>query len=129
MPTLIFIFVIVIAVIIYSTYDSKKAKKQREATIERRRGYLQSRFPNANTIVMPKSNYSSYNNSSSVTHTWKCDSCGSMISENPCPYCNNNTQSKESSAPFWCGKCGKEGPYDGNCPNCGSSLKKYNIKP
>ena len=32
-----------------------------------------------------------------------------------------------STAPYWCGKCGYDGPYDGNCPNCNSSLKKYNV--
>lgn len=34
-----------------------------------------------------------------------------------------NMQSSSSS--YQCGKCGKAGPYDGNCPNCGSSLKRY----
>lgn len=32
---------------------------------------------------------------------------------------------KRPSKPFVCGKCGHKGPYDGNCPECGSSLKKY----
>ena len=27
--------------------------------------------------------------------------------------------------PFVCGKCGHQGPYEGNCPECGSSLKNY----
>ena len=27
--------------------------------------------------------------------------------------------------PFVCGKCGHQGPYEGNCPECGSSLKRY----
>ena len=27
--------------------------------------------------------------------------------------------------PFVCGKCGHQGPYEGNCPKCGSSLKRY----
>lgn len=26
---------------------------------------------------------------------------------------------------YECGKCGASGPYEGNCPNCGSSLKIY----
>lgn len=64
----------------------------------------------------------------SNSHLWRCNSCGNMISENPCQYCNNDVQPKENSAPFWCGRCGKEGPYDGNCPNCGSSLKRFNVK-
>ena len=29
--------------------------------------------------------------------------------------------------PFVCGKCGKEGPYEGNCPVCGSSLRKFDV--
>lgn len=29
--------------------------------------------------------------------------------------------------PFVCGKCGHKGPYDGNCPECGSSLRRFNI--
>ena len=32
---------------------------------------------------------------------------------------------KDSGTPFVCGACGKEGPYNENCPNCGSSLKRY----
>jgi len=36
-------------------------------------------------------------------------------------------QATVSDAPYWCGKCGHDGPYDGNCPICGSSLKKYNV--
>ena len=27
--------------------------------------------------------------------------------------------------PFVCGNCGHHGPYEGNCPKCGSSLKRY----
>lgn len=27
--------------------------------------------------------------------------------------------------PFICGKCGRIGDYSGNCPDCGSSLKRY----
>ena len=27
--------------------------------------------------------------------------------------------------PFICGKCGRKGPYEGNCPECGSSLKRF----
>lgn len=29
------------------------------------------------------------------------------------------------SKPFVCGKCGNSEPYEGNCPNCGSSIKRY----
>ena len=27
--------------------------------------------------------------------------------------------------PFVCGKCGRAGDYAGNCPDCGSTIKKY----
>ena len=27
--------------------------------------------------------------------------------------------------PFNCGNCGHKGPYEGNCPSCGSSMKRY----
>lgn len=37
---------------------------------------------------------------------WQCNSCGILISSTPCPYCGN------SAVPYWCGKCGKPGPYD-----------------
>ncbi len=35
---------------------------------------------------------------------------------------------KNNDAPYWCGKCGCDGPYDGNCPECGSSMKFYNTR-
>ena len=39
----------------------------------------------------------SKNTKDESTHKWLCNSCGNMISENPCPYCSN----KESdSAPY-----------------------------
>lgn len=42
---------------------------------------------------------------------------------------NNLTQSSvsnpKSTAPFKCGKCGKEGPYEDLCPECGSSIKIF----
>ncbi|MBR4863376.1 MAG: hypothetical protein IKU07_02265 [Oscillospiraceae bacterium] len=31
-------------------------------------------------------------------------------------------------APYWCGKCGQPGPFDGNCSNCGSSIKIFGSK-
>lgn len=27
-----------------------------------------------------------------TVHSWKCDKCGSMISEEPCPYCSDKTE-------------------------------------
>ena len=55
---------------------------------------------------------------------WRCDNCGNMRSQTPCEYCGRNEN--VMTAPYRCGKCGQEGPYDGNCPTCGSSLKFYN---
>ena len=43
-------------------------------------------------------------------------------------YVNNAMNMRtNSTVPYWCGKCGYDGPYDGNCPKCNSSLKKYNV--
>lgn len=30
------------------------------------------------------------NSTSTATHKWKCDKCGNMISEEPCPICNKD---------------------------------------
>lgn len=102
-----------------------------------------------------------------VTHTWRCDNCGNMISQVPCDHCGYQppkgstdpvtftTTDKNTiicskchfeqpsgrnvcwncgatfapvapDAPFRCGKCDHPGPYEGNCPACGSSIKLYN---
>lgn len=51
-------------------------------------------------------------------------------------YSDNRTQThtsciqkinKGSNIPYWCGKCGHDGPYEGNCPNCGSSIKVFHV--
>ena len=36
--------------------------------------------------------------------------------------------STEDKAPYWCGKCGQPGPFEGNCFNCGSSIKIFRGK-
>ena len=59
-----------------------------------------------------------------ATHFWRCNNCGQMISKSPCEYCGHNENA--TKAPYRCGKCGQTGPYDGNCPTCGSSIKFYN---
>ena len=58
-----------------------------------------------------------------------------------CPNCNTKQKSTrrvcwscgqkflgkgDPNAPFRCGKCGQDGPYEGPCPSCGSSIKFYN---
>ncbi len=40
-------------------------------------------------------------------------------------YTPNDFQSFTSQKEYKCGNCGKIGPYDGNCPDCGSSIKVY----
>ncbi len=34
---------------------------------------------------------------------------------------------KNPDAPYWCGSCGKDGPYVGACPECGATMKKFNM--
>ncbi len=36
-----------------------------------------------------------------------------------------NNNGKKAADSYYCGNCGCEGPYGGNCPICNSSLKKY----
>ena len=57
-----------------------------------------------------------------------------------CPVCNTSQDGNRYSClqcaqifingqpgvPYWCGKCGKAGPYGNVCPQCGSSFKLYN---
>ena len=57
-----------------------------------------------------------------------------------CPVCNTSQDGNRYSClqcgqifingqpgvPYWCGKCGKAGPYGNVCPQCSSSLKLYN---
>ena len=61
----------------------------------------------------------------SAMHSWRCDNCGQMISKSPCEHCGYSTS--KSDAPYWCGNCGHSGPYEGNCPKCNSSLKRFNV--
>lgn len=35
-------------------------------------------------------------------------------------------ENDNKKVPYRCGQCGQAGPYDGNCPGCGSSIKRYN---
>ena len=59
-----------------------------------------------------------------ATHSWRCDDCGNMRSQTPCEHCGHNEN--KPKAPYKCGKCGHEGPYEEKCPSCGSSIKFYN---
>ena len=35
-------------------------------------------------------------------------------------------ENDNKKVPYRCGQCGQMGPYDGNCPGCGSSIRRYN---
>ena len=43
-----------------------------------------------------------------------------------CFNCGQTFINKQIGIPYWCGSCGYEGPYQDNCPECGSSAKVYN---
>ncbi len=51
MPFLIIVLIVVVGIVIYSSYTSSQNKKQCEANIERRKSFVTSSFPNARTIV------------------------------------------------------------------------------
>jgi ribosomal protein S27AE len=57
-----------------------------------------------------------------------CPQCNSVqrIDRKVC--CDCGVIFIDESAPYWCGNCGYAGPYEGKCPSCNSSLKKYNTK-
>ena len=40
---------------------------------------------------------------------------------------NTEAVENEDDATYKCGKCGAPGPYEGNCPNCGSSIKIHRM--
>ena len=45
-----------------------------------------------------------------------------------CWHCGASFETGEkSNAPYRCGKCGHEGPYEGACPECGSSIKVHMV--
>ena len=35
-----------------------------------------------------------------IVHSWRCSKCGNMISEEPCPYCNNIQLSKNTNEDY-----------------------------
>ena len=43
-----------------------------------------------------------------------------------CFECGQKFINGQANIPYWCGRCGKEGPYLGDCPDCGSSITLYN---
>lgn len=77
--------------------------------------------PDADRKAQNKSNNAMTNSSK---HTTLCNNCKLPISQYPCSSCGYSPSKAE--IPFWCGFCGAPGNYEGNCPSCGSSLKRYN---
>ncbi len=53
------------------------------------------------------------------------------INRKVCWHCGATFTSENNGSdittPYWCGTCKKAGPFDGDCPSCGSSIKKFNI--
>ena len=72
-----------------------------------------------------------------IVHSWRCSKCGNMISEEPCPYCNNAHKNAEPicpncKTPFkpesnFCVKCGMPKQLNNSYskPNVTSSLPGY----
>ena len=54
----------------------------------------------------------------------RCENCNQVITGYPCEHCGFTIE--KYNAPYWCGKCGKPGPYEDHCPACGSSIRVYN---
>lgn len=43
-----------------------------------------------------------------------------------CTSCGQKFINGQKNIPYWCGKCGTEGPFQDVCDNCGSSIKILN---
>ena len=60
----------------------------------------------------------------------KCASCDRVqpSASVHCEICGKKLMPKaRNNVPYWCGNCGHDGPYDGNCPACGSSVRRMRI--
>ena len=57
-----------------------------------------------------------------------CPLCGAMQRDNRfrCFSCGVRFVNGQPGVPFWCGNCGKEGPFDEECPECKSTMKVFN---
>ena len=62
-----------------------------------------------------------------AAHSWRCEACNRMRTQTPCEHCGHGkpANAAPNTVPYRCGKCGYNGPYNGNCPSCGSSIKFY----
>lgn len=78
----------------------------------------------ASPAVLQKPLAKPHTEKTSFKPLWPCAQCGEMIAQEPCPHCGHTAYQppKEGAA---CGNCGYSEPYEGNCPRCGSSIKKY----
>lgn len=57
-----------------------------------------------------------------------CPDCGTEQNSNRslCYKCGKKfVVIDRSNVPYWCGKCGHNGPYENYCPKCGSTIKKF----
>lgn len=58
-----------------------------------------------------------------------CPACGTQQRDNRfrCLKCGVKFINGQPSIPYWCGSCGQEGPFEGACPKCNSTVKIMNI--
>ena len=57
-----------------------------------------------------------------------CPTCGAVQKSGRsfCYKCGQEfLNTNQGNAPYWCGSCGQAGPFNGECPNCGSSIKIF----
>lgn len=77
--------------------------------------------------------------SQSVSHKWRCDGCGSMISEYPCSICGYSKEDIDDDdffADIICPECGEELSFsrqhlkkekEVQCPLCNATIKCSNL--
>ena len=61
-------------------------------------------------------------------NTIVCPVCGTKQNADStiCSKCGYKFINEQNNVPYRCAKCGHNGPYENYCPECGSSMKKYN---
>ena len=79
---------------------------KKESTEEKEKGWAKVSFTEKGTIICSRCQTEQPSNRKQCFH------CEAKFPENP-------------HAPYWCAKCYHSGPYDGNCPVCGSTMKTY----
>lgn len=60
-----------------------------------------------------------------LKENWPCPNCGKTIETDTCGFCGYTET--HNNAPYWCGRCGHNGPYEDICPNCNSNMKIFNV--